>query len=112
MTTCSCGNAARYINEHGELCCAICPIKQGLDSIKIASVPALLAFARKLLVGEGSPWIDGHQPHGPILQIDRYRAELREIIGRAPTVEKMQDASGDLSDSIGLCIKMKSAPSP
>jgi hypothetical protein len=84
MPTCSCGNAARYINERGELCCAICPIKQGLDAIKLASVPALLAFARSLLVGEDSPWVDGHQPNGPALQLAPYRAQLREIIGRVP----------------------------
>lgn len=84
MTTCSCGNAARYINERGELCCAICPIKQGIDSIRLIDVPRLLAFARKLLVGEDAPVIDGWQPGGPILQITKYREELREIIGKPP----------------------------
>ena len=82
---CECGNAARYINERGELCCAICPIKQGLDAIRLSDVPRLLAFARKLLVGEDNPVIDGWQPDGgPILQIIKYRSELREIIGKGP----------------------------
>lgn len=48
VVTCKCGNAARYINERGELCCGTCPIKQGIDSIKLDDVPKLLAWARRL----------------------------------------------------------------
>jgi hypothetical protein len=49
---CACGeNEARYINERGELCCGICPLKQGLDSIKLGDVPALLKWARDVLAG-------------------------------------------------------------
>lgn len=45
---CKCGNAARYMNERGQFCCSVCPIKEGLDAIKLADVPKLLAWARKL----------------------------------------------------------------
>jgi hypothetical protein len=68
---CKCGNAGRYINERGELCCAICPLGEGIDSIRLADVPALLAWARKF----------GH------LYADHpWQQSLREIIGRLPTV--------------------------
>lgn len=66
---CKCGNAGRYINERGELCCAICPLGEGIDSIRLADVPALLAWARK--------FANLHTEH-PWLQ------SLREIIGRGP----------------------------
>ena len=46
LCSCGSGNAARYINEKGELCCGICPIKQGLDAIRVADVPQLLGWAR------------------------------------------------------------------
>jgi len=47
IVLCKCGeNAARYINERSELCCGICPIKQGLDAIKLDDVPQLLGWAR------------------------------------------------------------------
>lgn len=49
VVTCKCGNAARYMNERGELCCSICPLKEGLDSIKLDDVPKLLAWARNLI---------------------------------------------------------------
>lgn len=43
---CKCGNVARYINEKGELCCAICPFVDHVDSIRLADVPALLKWCR------------------------------------------------------------------
>lgn len=50
LVLCKCGeNAARYMNERGELCCAICPLKEGIDSIKLDDVPKLLAWARGLI---------------------------------------------------------------
>lgn len=52
--TCKCGNSARYINERGELCCGICPLKEGLDSIKLSDVPKLLSWAREFLPYEGN----------------------------------------------------------
>lgn len=45
---CSCGNTARYIDASGALTCGICPIKRRVDSIRIADVPRLLAWARSL----------------------------------------------------------------
>ena len=70
MIRCVCGdNEARYINELGELCCGLCPIKQGLDSIKIADVGLLLKWARRLFIPENN-----------------VRQQLIEIIGRKPKV--------------------------
>jgi hypothetical protein len=34
---CACGNESRYINERGELCCGLCPIKERIDSILLTS---------------------------------------------------------------------------
>lgn len=71
----ACGNDARYIDALGRLCCATCPIKLGIDSIKITAVPELLAWAR----ANAERWanMDG----------DRRTAasEVRAIIGRRPT---------------------------
>lgn len=61
---CACGNAARYIDDRGELCCGICPIKLGRDSIRISDVPQLLGWARitiAYLQGEHIPAGDGIQ---------------------------------------------------
>lgn len=67
IVMCACGeNAARYINSKGELCCGICPIKQGLDSIKLDDVPQLLGWARitiEYLKGKV-----GHVPAGDSIQ--------------------------------------------
>ena len=46
VVTCRCGNAARYIDLLGHLTCGICPLKNNIDSIRIADVPKLLAWAR------------------------------------------------------------------
>lgn len=40
---------ARYVDEFGRFVCGTCPIRFGNDAIKIADVPLLLAWARKLL---------------------------------------------------------------
>lgn len=72
--TCSCGNAARYISESGSLTCGICPIKRGEDSIRIADVPRLLAWARKYIaINEPEDC-----PHCWMGKTD----ELRAILGR------------------------------
>jgi len=49
MATCSCGNEPRYVDAHGKLVCGLCPIKEGVDSIKISQIPGLLAWARALI---------------------------------------------------------------
>lgn len=51
MTTlkCACNKDALYIDMRGELACEICPIKSGLDAIKITDVPRLLAWARRFI---------------------------------------------------------------
>lgn len=78
--TCKCGNAARYINTRGELCCGICPIKEGIDSIKLASVPELLRLARGLI------HLDEADARGAILQSNiKLRIQrIRETIGVLP----------------------------
>jgi hypothetical protein len=34
---CACGNEARYVNERNDLCCGLCPLREGLDSVLIAN---------------------------------------------------------------------------
>jgi hypothetical protein len=46
MVTCTCGNEPRYIDAHGKLVCGLCPIKEGVDSIRISQIPGLLRWAR------------------------------------------------------------------
>ena len=77
---CACGNAARYLNERGQFCCATCPLKQGIDSIKLADVPKLLAWARA--------WSE-REPDYADPMVFREQAklgirELRDILPRAP----------------------------
>ncbi len=49
MATCACGNEPRYVDAHGKLVCGLCPIQEGVDSIRISQIPALLAFARGVI---------------------------------------------------------------
>jgi hypothetical protein len=67
-TPCACGNHARYVDEDGYLTCALCPLRAGKDSIRIADVPRLLKWARAAvdLRSEGL-------------------SDLRGIIGRRPS---------------------------
>lgn len=66
-----CGtNEARYIDELGNLVCGICPIKQGLDAIKLSDVSKLLRWARQI---EHGGFMGGYS-----------FGELRTIIGRKP----------------------------
>jgi hypothetical protein len=76
---CKCGNAARYINARGELCCATCPLKEPIDSVKLASVPALLAVARELVF-----WIGEHVEGrtDAASELRSHAQALREIIGK------------------------------
>ena|ERR1044072_1819098 len=71
---CACGNAGRYINERSEICCGICPIEQGLDSIKLSEVGTLLQWARAI-------------DCGGFMNGDSFGA-LRSIIGRKPLVSR------------------------
>lgn len=69
-----CGeNEARYIDEYGRHVCGTCPIKGGLDAIKISDVPALLKWCRQVLRG-GTMREQG----GSSFQA------LREILGKKP----------------------------
>jgi hypothetical protein len=66
-----CGkNAARYITEYDSLVCGLCPIKYGIDAIKISDVAKLLRWARQ--VSEGG-----------MMNGSSFEA-LRSIIGRHP----------------------------
>jgi hypothetical protein len=65
-------NETRCIDETGTLCCGVCPIKQGLDSIRISDVAALLKWARAV-------------ERGGFMGGDSFGA-LRDIIGRKPLV--------------------------
>lgn len=42
VPVCTCGNEARYLNERGELTCAICPLKENVKSWRLIDVPAML----------------------------------------------------------------------
>ena len=46
---CACGNHARYVDEDGRLTCALCPLRAGKDSIRLADVPRLLKWARDVV---------------------------------------------------------------
>lgn len=47
---CACGNFARYVNERSELCCALCPLRQNIQSWRILDVPGMiLGFQARLL---------------------------------------------------------------
>ena len=73
IVACKCGNAARYMNERGELCCSLCPLKEGIDSIKLDDVPKLLAWARSLDANKGDSKF-----------VYQQLSELRDIIQRRP----------------------------
>jgi len=63
-------NEARYIDETSTFCCGVCPIKQGLDSIRVSDVSALLKWARAI---DNGGFMDGYS-----------FGALRNIIGRKP----------------------------
>lgn len=65
-----CKNTARYVDDGGNLCCALCPLKEGRDSIRLTNVPELLATCRDFAAG-----ISTNGEHG---------ADLARIIGRRP----------------------------
>lgn len=74
-TLCACGNHARYVDEDGQLTCAICPLRAGKDSIRLADVPRLLKWARDV-VGPSSGVVGER-----VLRHEELSA-LRSIIGR------------------------------
>ena len=73
---CACGNHARYVDEDGHLTCAICPLRAGKDSIRLADVPRLLRWARGVVSGELSPYPE---------RVGFALSDLRGIIGRGPS---------------------------
>lgn len=76
----TCDNEGRYIDEFGAIVCGICPLKYVDDSIKIADVPALLAWCRGALLSQNPLW---------------QRTVLRDIVGRK------ESRAGILSDEEG-----------
>jgi hypothetical protein len=75
--TCACGNAARYVAADGRLTCALCPIRDGVDSVRLADVPALLAAARSVIEIARSPF-------DLLARVDVVAADLRALLGRPP----------------------------
>ena len=49
---CACGNLARYVNERDEVCCAICPIKEGIYSIKRTNAADLWMLSKEYIYGQ------------------------------------------------------------
>jgi len=49
---CRCGNEGRYITARGEISCAICPLKDRVDSVRISDIPEVLAWLRSYLSGK------------------------------------------------------------
>ncbi len=76
---CACGCAARYIDADGAFVCGTCPIKAGKDSLRLADVPALLAWARAF----EAAFVE-HKQGGWTLNTGRMPepADLRAIIGQ------------------------------
>jgi hypothetical protein len=70
-------NQARYIDEVGLLVCGTCPVAGNFDSIRLADVPALLQWARKILEGG---FMDGYS-----------FGKLRTIVGRHPNETTSND---------------------
>jgi hypothetical protein len=68
----ACGNEARYIDEFGMFVCGTCPIKEGVDSIRVADVGPLLKLVR-----EYTTYIDSISSRDFIEQ-------ARSLIGRKP----------------------------
>ena len=48
MSLCACGNEARYITADGRFTCALCPLREGVKSIRLADVPAFVEKHRDL----------------------------------------------------------------
>ena len=82
---CKCGNEARYINAQHELCCSVCPIKGGLDAIRLTDVPTLHQWCVTYLEARPKP--------------KSYRTELRTIVDKvAPSyIATLQRAIAELN---------------
>jgi hypothetical protein len=72
---CECGNHARYITSEGALTCSLCAQIAKVDSIRIAEVPTLLAWARAFLSEENRAKV----PTGKLALAQK---ALREIVGK------------------------------
>jgi hypothetical protein len=79
--TCACGNAARYVAADGRLTCALCPLRDGVDSVRLSDVPALLALARRFLDATRSlSWLSIPK----LDAVDAVAGEMRALLGRPP----------------------------
>jgi hypothetical protein len=79
VTECACGNAARYVDQHGALTCAVCPIKRREDSVKLADVPRLLEWARQFVT-----FCDNYV-HVTDDDVQAMARNLKDIVQRRPT---------------------------
>lgn len=79
-----CTNAGRYIDDQGRICCGSCPASSGIDAIRLADVPKLLLWARRLQAELMSQGIDKFKDTDVAdLSYDRGDyIELVEIIGQ------------------------------
>lgn len=75
---CRCGNAARYITIRGEFTCAICPIKDRVDAIRLSDIPRLIRVIRR-----GLQWLEFPMiMRRPSLRLVTLGEELRALLGR------------------------------
>jgi len=77
----ACENEARYVDQHGRLCCATCPIRAAEDSIRISDIPALLALVREFCVEAGD--MTGHREAAVHAErVASWASRFREVAGR------------------------------
>ncbi len=84
-----CTNEARYIDEHGQFMCGICPIKYGADSLRFEDVGRLIVWARNILDGgtmggstfrELSALIGAKRPEAPTPVDESCPLQWREVV--------------------------------
>lgn len=76
---CACGNDARYITEQGLFTCSLCPLRQGIEAIRLTDVGPLLPLLRELM-----RQIDHHDGPQRDLEMRRMASEIRVVLGRNP----------------------------
>ena len=87
-----CGeNEARYVDEYARLMCGTCPVKGGIDAIKLTDVPMLLALARRIMRPIDDPAhfkiggsIPGRLGRFPSHTLADYIDALKDLLGRKP----------------------------
>lgn len=91
-----CANEGRYIDEDGKIVCALCPLKNGTDSILIANVPKLLAWCRNALAEREVMWLELQN----IVQRDPHRKDreiAKALVEREATIQMDREATKALN---------------